>query len=718
MSLYRPLVEAYFKNVLRLVDERGLAFAVKYVKGTRLAVTRYITGHPLDAVDQVALKDGWPVWLSDLKVLTSSPQGIKLLMTLLVSLRGIHLDAVLDVTPIVAPWKGSDSITEKEFNHAARQLGIRPTKVEFSRFHMSTKSGPLGQAILTSVSELTLLPKELLDNIQVLAGGSLGEKISALMVGRFGDLSLAGIWATLFPPKTASFRKLSYFSDKEGKTRVIAILDYWSQTALRPLHKVLNQMLRRIGPDCTFDQGSFTRILPLSPFHSLDLSNATDRMPIALQLRVVERIIGKERSMAWAHILTGYEYNSKGNPSVKYNCGQPMGAYSSWPAMALTHHLIVRVAALRAGFPHFTSYCLLGDDIVIANAAVAQQYKILLSQLDMPISEQKTHVSDDTFEFAKRWFHKGLEVTGFSIAGIGSVWKRYSLLHNYLCTQRDHGWDLEIGRHPELISAIYRLYGKPAQSERVIKLYMVFDALAQAKNTGEHALLAERVEHYFGIPVSQHLLRLSVEGLDLNQLMRLVRIEAAKRLVERDFGRFQKDAYRISAKLNGMLFKKCPGLDVQSYRKALGKNSPLILVLNGMILESAMVLNKTFGRAVGITRHSTREFQAIAGWDEGQQVLEESYLNVGVSKYFVSKGVFSMRAAHSLSLADSMLVKAMLDVSRDMAEKNTWAPALVNGGAVPQEEAQPTREVRRVSLPVRIPSGPVIRLPPVEPREP
>jgi hypothetical protein len=247
---------------------------------------------------------------------------------------------------------------------------------------------------------------------------------------------------------------------------------------------------------------------------------------------------------------------------------------------------------------------------------------------------------------------------------------------------------------------------------------MVFDSLAQAKDTGEHSLLATRVEEFFGIPLSQHLPRLSVEGLDLNQLMRLIRVEAAKRLIERDFGRFQKDAYRISGKLNGMLFKKCPGLDVQSYRRALGQNSPLILVLNGMILESAKVLNKTFGRAVGITRHSTREFQAIAGFDEGQQVLEESYLNVGVSKYFVSKGVFSMRAAHSLSLADSMLVKAILDVCRDMVEKNIWAPAIDGGDAVPQEEAQPAREVRRVKLPVRIPSGPVIRLPPVEPRDP
>lgn len=126
-----------------------------------------------------------------------------------------------------------------------------------------------------------------------------------------------------------------------------------------------------------------------------------------------------------------------------------------------------------------------------------------------------------------------------------------------------------------------------------------------------------------------------------------------------------------------MLFRKCPGLDVQSYRQALGKNSPL-----------------------------------------SQQVSEESYLNVGVSKYFVSKGVFSTRTAHFLSLADSMLVKAILDVSREFAEKNTWAPALVGGNAVPQEEISPAREVRRVVLPVRIPSGPVIRLPPVDQGEP
>lgn len=86
--------------------------------------------------------------------------------------------------------------------------------------------------------------------------------------------------------------------------------------------------------------------------------------------------------------------------------------------MALTHHFIVRLAALRCGLPHFKDYALLGDDIVIANDKVAQRYRDLLAILAMPISETKTHVSIDTYEFAKRWIQKGIEVTPFSLSGL------------------------------------------------------------------------------------------------------------------------------------------------------------------------------------------------------------------------------------------------------------------------------------------------------------
>lgn len=90
---------------------------------------------------------------------------------------------------------------------------------------------------------------------------------------------------------------MSYFADKEGKTRVIGICDYWSQSCLRPLHLHVNSVLRKILSDCTFDQDRFSSILPQmqlrnNSFHSIDLSAATDRMPIKLQKRLVEHLYG------------------------------------------------------------------------------------------------------------------------------------------------------------------------------------------------------------------------------------------------------------------------------------------------------------------------------------------------------------------------------------------------------------------------------------------
>lgn len=164
---------------------------------------------------------------------------------------------------------------------------------------MSTKSGPNGQSLTSSVTDLTFLPQELISSIKILGGVKLGRVIDELLRPRFGNLSIASIWATIFSPKTSRFRKLSYFSDKEGKTRVIAILDYWSQTCLRPYHDAINRVLRKIPSDCTYNQNSIFETLPTSgPYFSLDLSNATDRMPLALQSMIFERMFGEEKAKA------------------------------------------------------------------------------------------------------------------------------------------------------------------------------------------------------------------------------------------------------------------------------------------------------------------------------------------------------------------------------------------------------------------------------------
>jgi len=90
-------------------------------------------------------------------------------------------------------------------------------------------------------------------------------------------------------------------------------------------------LLKKIKSDCTFNQGSFISKLPsCGPYFSFDLSAATDRMPIVLQQKVISSIIGKEKSEAWARLLTSTEFlDPKGGQYYKYNTGQPMGAYSS-----------------------------------------------------------------------------------------------------------------------------------------------------------------------------------------------------------------------------------------------------------------------------------------------------------------------------------------------------------------------------------------------------
>lgn len=63
--------------------------------------------------------------------------------------------------------------------------------------------------------------------------------------------------------KEVKLRKLSIVKDTEGKSRIIAIGDYWSQTALKPLHDLLMRILKKLSSDMTYGQS-------IGPFGSED----------------------------------------------------------------------------------------------------------------------------------------------------------------------------------------------------------------------------------------------------------------------------------------------------------------------------------------------------------------------------------------------------------------------------------------------------------------
>jgi len=71
--------------------------------------------------------------------------------------------------------------------------------------------------------------------------------------------------------------------------------------------------------------------------------------------------------------------------------------------LALSHHFIVQIAARRVGWVvWFKHYAILGDDIVIADEAVANAYLSIMKDLGLEINLSKSLISKlGVCEFAK-----------------------------------------------------------------------------------------------------------------------------------------------------------------------------------------------------------------------------------------------------------------------------------------------------------------------------
>jgi hypothetical protein len=242
--------------------------------------------------------------------------------------------------------------------------------------------------------------------------------------------------------------KLGYKVEPAGKVRVFAMVDSLTQCIMKPLHDLLFRILGKLETDGTFNQiRPAQRLIDLGycEFYSYDLSSATDRFPLALQQVVLSAIIGPKLAKLWAEILVKRYYLTPKAPEgvigpeadtpLVYGAGQPMGALTSWAAFSLCHHCLVQYAAYRAtgsiGF--FDEYALLGDDIVIANYKVAQEYLVLLREIGVEYGLAKSLISSTGgFEFAKRTFAKGKDVSGISLLAVGVAKADHAVLEQIL----------------------------------------------------------------------------------------------------------------------------------------------------------------------------------------------------------------------------------------------------------------------------------------------
>jgi len=113
----------------------------------------------------------------------------------------------------------------------------------------------------------------------------------------------AGLYSESEIPDTLG--KLGFKVEPAGKVRVFAMVDIWTQWALYPLHKLLQKALRLLDEDATFDQvGVLERKLLVmkrkwlkAKAFSYDLSSATDRLPLLLQILFLRPLMGRAGSI-------------------------------------------------------------------------------------------------------------------------------------------------------------------------------------------------------------------------------------------------------------------------------------------------------------------------------------------------------------------------------------------------------------------------------------
>jgi len=419
---FRPFISTLFK----WQKDWGKVHTIKYYKQMRLHCTRYICGHPLltNTMSIGLTKDGWPKKLLFLKAYVDSglTDNLRFVLTILNfsrswTLKGKEWESVKpNYKVIIDPPKGNYMIPSGFINKFVKKFALKRDLPSFSKdnIYLSTKAGPEGPATVTAYNSLLHYSYEEMQSIF---------NITDQEGVDFFCRSYKYAWEQDLKPLTKSNGKLSFVRDPEAKLRIIAISDYYTQLFLKPIHDIIFDILSKVFKECdrTFTQDPFHNWEENGhSFWSLDLSSATDRFPIDLQRRLLVRIFNEEFAHSWHYILSNRKFSTPEGDLLSYSTGQPMGTYSSWAVFTLTHHLLVHYCASLCGKENFNQYILLGDDIVIKDNDVALKYIKILTSMGVEVSPNKTHVSDDTYEFAKRWIKpfKKKEITGLPLKGI------------------------------------------------------------------------------------------------------------------------------------------------------------------------------------------------------------------------------------------------------------------------------------------------------------
>jgi hypothetical protein len=431
-----PLCNLYFRIVQKWVKAEGKVSAVKRLKDCYLLALRSMVDRPIELPYIRTTKRGFPRSFSYMErfynLHSRSPQAMQAVLSVMNYYRNIlapgkpNFDPITDQGPII-PSNLIDEIIELGFNP---EWIIKPKRFDPVKLALRSKAGPNGQSVQCALQDLAVLSDEQVENIKY-------------FISRHDDEDMIKNSMQMLRTKvkgitTGHHSKLAIKRELGGKNRVFAMVDYWSQLCLTPLHDGLSKLLREIEEDCTFDQSKgLGKIKDWSHKGigvSIDLTSATDRFPVELIRAMLEKMVDKEYSQAWMNIMVDRDFSYKGK-TFRWKVGQPLGAHSSFPSFALAHHMVMRAAYKKANLP-IGDYYLLGDDMAAVNSEAILEYRNYLRLLGVETSPTKG-LDGNSIEFAKRVFYKGCEVSPVPVHMLQTMLKDKVLIAEFIAKVRE-----------------------------------------------------------------------------------------------------------------------------------------------------------------------------------------------------------------------------------------------------------------------------------------
>jgi hypothetical protein len=321
-------------------------------------------------------------------------------------------------------------------------LGFVPS--ETKRAPLSYGSGPEVQGVLDSIGTLAMRPQFTNRYMEIFSGVLKG-------IEPYWDIMSQMTTIDAASKNKPLVGAISWIQDPGYKLRFVANPFRVYQKALEPLSDYLYNLLRSISTDCTFDQDSGvtyaqSMIKSGRVSHCFDLSNATDHLPMALADHILKRLGVPEVWRTFSTEVSHGDWNvdsaelpplkegtvlSEGLSSLphrsykegggisrlQWKVGQPLGVKTSFAFLALTHNFLLQGICVLLGKPY--DFRILGDDLIIFDSEVAHVYQLVMGQLGVPISEEKTLVSKKVGEFAGRIIFPDNILRGYKWGGRG-----------------------------------------------------------------------------------------------------------------------------------------------------------------------------------------------------------------------------------------------------------------------------------------------------------